>query len=190
MKIAILAWGSLVWNPETLAVVGNFEPSGPHLPIEFSRVSGGGRLTLVIDEIAGTACSTYYALSEFEELQAAIENLREREKMPNSRGVGFVNLAAKQDSDAAIARHPQAVAAIKKWAAENGLDAVIWTALASNFHEPGKAAETFTSEAAVRYLEGLDEPSFGRAIEYIRQAPPEVRTPVRTATNIRWPTGP
>jgi len=43
MKIAVLAWGSLVWDRRDLAVAGNFEPTGPRLPIEFCRVSGDGR---------------------------------------------------------------------------------------------------------------------------------------------------
>ena len=38
MKIAILAWGSLVWDLRTLAVDGDFQPTGPRLPIEFSRI--------------------------------------------------------------------------------------------------------------------------------------------------------
>lgn len=86
-------------------------------------------------------------------------------------------------------RHPQAVATIKAWAKANGYDAAIWTALASNFHEPDKAAEPFSVEAAIRYLEALDAPKLKAALAYIRSAPPEVQTPVRAAVNTRWPQG-
>ena len=65
MKIAILAWGSLQWDPRTLQKVNKFELTGPALPIEFSRISGKEgtprRQTLVIDELNGTTCGTYTA---------------------------------------------------------------------------------------------------------------------------------
>lgn len=79
MKIAVLAWGSLVWDRRDLAVVDNFEPNGPHLPIEFCRVSGNRRLTLVIDEACGATCPAYVAKSSFDDLDDALENLWVRE---------------------------------------------------------------------------------------------------------------
>jgi hypothetical protein len=63
MKIAVLAWGSLIWDPDTLKVADDFSLSGPCLPIEFSRISKGERLTLVIDEHLGNTCPTYSATS-------------------------------------------------------------------------------------------------------------------------------
>jgi hypothetical protein len=83
MRISILAWGSLVWDRKDLAVVADFAPAGPRLPVEFCRVSRDGRLTLVIDEAFGAPCITYSAPSTFDNLEAAIENLRIREGMPN-----------------------------------------------------------------------------------------------------------
>jgi hypothetical protein len=57
MKIAILAWGYLIWNQGDLAAANAFTPDGPQLPIEFSRVSNKDaaprRLTPVIDETIG-----------------------------------------------------------------------------------------------------------------------------------------
>ena len=61
-------------------------------------------------------------------------------------------------------RHSKAAATIKTWAQANGFDAAIWTALASNFHEPDKAGEPFSVEAAIRYLEMLDAPRLGAAV--------------------------
>ena len=54
MRIAIIAWGSLVWDPRTLQIKGDWVASGPELDIEFSRVSKDGRLTLVIDPVNGS----------------------------------------------------------------------------------------------------------------------------------------
>jgi len=192
MRIAILAWGSLVWDRRELAIAEDFSPCGPRLPVEFCRVSANGRLTLVIDEAFGASCATYSTLSAIGDLGAAIENLRLREDMPGAKGVGFVDLASGRHSDTAMQRHPQAVAAIKAWAQANGRDAAIWTALACNFDKPEKPPEPFSVEAAIRYLETLETleaPKLSAALGYIRSAPPEVKTPVRDAVNVRWPEG-
>ena len=71
MAIAILAWGSLIWNPGSLHIVDGWRPGGPTLPIEFSRISDNGRLTLVIDEACGVPVPTCFALSMFDNVQEA-----------------------------------------------------------------------------------------------------------------------
>ena len=65
MKIAVLAWGSVVWERGVLEVAAEFMPNGPDLPVEFCRISGGERLTLVIDETFGATCPTYAAPKQF-----------------------------------------------------------------------------------------------------------------------------
>ena len=190
MKSAVLAWGSLVWDPRDLQTGAEFAPNGPLLPIEFCRVSGDGRLTLAIDETFGAVCKTYSAPSAIEDLDSAIENLRLREGMPNARGIGFVEAASGKQSEIAMQSHPEAVATIAAWATAMGYDAAIWTALAGNFDEPGKGGEPFSVTAAIRYLEtlkGEDAAKFARALAYIRNAPPEVETPVREEVAKRWP---
>ena len=187
-KIAVLGWGSLVWDPRDLQAAEKFAPDGPLLPIEFCRISGDGRLTLVIDETFGAICTTYSAPSALENLDAAIEDLGVREGMLDARGVGFVELASGKQSDIAIERHPNAVATIAAWAQSNGYDATIWTALASNFEEHG--GEPFSVTAAIQYLDGLekrDAAKFASALATIRTAPPKVETPVRAEVNKRWP---
>ena len=58
MKIAILGWGSLLWDnqPEFDRWHESWQYDGPRLKLEFSRVSKSRlrALTLVIDEIYGT----------------------------------------------------------------------------------------------------------------------------------------
>jgi hypothetical protein len=179
-----------VWDPRELSAGAAFAPDGPLLPIEFCRVSGDGRLTLVVDEDYGIACKTYSAPSALHSLDEAIENLRLREGMPGAREVGFVVAASGKQSDVATQRHPEAIATIAAWVAANGYDAAIWTALASNFGEHGKGGEPFSVTAATRYLErlaGQDAAKFARALDYIRKAPPEVDTPVRDEVAKRWP---
>ena len=189
VKIAVLAWGSLVWDPRELKTAAKFAPNGPLLPIEFCRVSKDGRLTLAIDETFGDVCTAYSAPSAFADRDASIENLRQREGTIASE-IGFVEPASGRQSDVAMERHPQAVATIAAWAEASGYDAAIWTALASNFSEHGKGGEPFSVTAAIRYLEGLnakDPAAFRRAWDYIKKAPAEVETPVRDAVAKHWP---
>ncbi len=189
MKIAVLAWGSLVWNPRNLETAATFAANGPLLPVEFCRISADGRLTLAIDETFGDVCTTYTAASALESLDAAIENLRRREET-DARNIGFAEPASGRESDIALQRHPQVVATIGAWAGANGYDAAIWTALASNFDQSGKGGEPFSVTAAIRYLEtlkGKDAAAFARALAYIRNAPAEVQTPVRDEVAKRWP---
>ncbi len=48
MPIAVVAWGSLVWCPGSLAMKTRWRRDGPRLPIEFARISQDDRVTLVI----------------------------------------------------------------------------------------------------------------------------------------------
>jgi hypothetical protein len=190
VKIAVLAWGSLVWDPRDLKTVAIFAANGPLLPVEFCRIAADGRLTLAIDETFGAVCTTYSAESAYDDLDQAIENLRLREGMSNAREVGFAEAASSRESETATERHPQAVATIGAWAPANGYDAAIWTALESNFARRSKDGEAFSVTAAIRYLETLqveDAAKFENALSYIRKAPPEVQTPVRDEVAKRWP---
>jgi hypothetical protein len=191
MKIAILGWGSLLWDPRELQLATPFALAGPNLPIEFCRISKNHRLTLIIDEDYGTLCQTYAAASGFDNLDAAIENLAKREGMTRSADVGFVVAAGQERSRLAAERHPHAVETIADWALHAGYDAAIWTALDSHFER--ETGEPFSVNAAMRFLEALeqnDAPAFALALEYIRRAPAATQTPVRDAVNAAWPEQP
>jgi hypothetical protein len=90
MKIAILGWGSLIWNPGELKTSGDWQYDGPHLPIEFARVSGDQRLTLVIRPNSKKV-KTLYTTSSFSDLQSAIENLQIREKCTDIKKIGYLD---------------------------------------------------------------------------------------------------
>lgn len=40
----------MVWKPGDLPIVGEWRPDGPALPVEFSRQSRDGRMTLVVTD--------------------------------------------------------------------------------------------------------------------------------------------
>jgi hypothetical protein len=184
MRIAILGWGSLICDPRDLRIASNWNAAGLLLPIEFSRISDSGRLTLVIDEMDGEHVPTRCALSGLDDLDAAVANLQEREGTRHRDRVGFVDLRRGKVSERACETHPAACERIRAWAEENKLDGVVWTALESRFEE--KAGEPFSVDAVIRYLTRLSGETRDLAFEYIRKAPAEVMTPVRRRFAAEW----
>ena len=168
MKIAILGWGSLTWDQRELPTLGEWKKGGPVLPIEFSRISSDGRLTLVIDEKNGVPVKTRFAQSGSETLNQAIEDLRKREGTSKS----MIGVASKTINNAKAGSD-----SIKAWDAEHKWDGVIWTGLPSNFEEINNVP--FTIENGLTYLSGLSGEKRVKAREYIERAPEEVNTPLR-----------
>ena len=90
MEIAVLGWGSLIWDPGNLCIKDNWSKDGPFLPIEFSRISRDGRLTLVLCPKANKV-QVLWAIMCTDILERAIDELKEREGT-NRKNIGFVNL--------------------------------------------------------------------------------------------------
>jgi len=172
MKIVILGWGSLIWNPGNLHIEGSWREDGPFLPIEFARVSGDRRLTLVLN-LGSASVQTLWALSAYRDLNQARKNLRERERTSIDK-VGYVSIPDNESNSQAI---PQASDCIRKWATEKELDAVIWTDLEANFSD--KTKTELTTENVIAYLNSLTKESRDKAIEYIRNAPAQIDTILR-----------
>lgn len=191
MNITICAWGSLIWDPRTLRIGSPFTPTGPVLPVEFSRISGRDpgplRLTLVIDEDNGVPCRTHIATSGCSNLSEAIEDLRIREGMLSCQDVGVVLQAGNAPLSRAELRHPRSVALLGRWLAGNSFDAVIWTALPSNFAARSEFGAAFTVPEALRHLGTLPQDSLEASLAYFRKAPAEIETPLRRAVRIHWP---
>ena len=178
MRIAILGWGSLIWDKRDLSLKEGFRIGGPRLPLEFSRKSSDGRLTLIIDEKHGMPPSpTQFAMSNFEELHDAICDLQHREGT-SPENIGFlINGSEKQRSP----KSQVVKKAIADWLEERQatVDAVIWTNLGPSDNFP------FTSEAAQDHLISLTGLCRQRALEYLTRAPDEVETPLRKQM-IEW----
>jgi hypothetical protein len=185
MKISLLGWGSLIWNPGSLHVTGEWKTGGPILPIEFSRISDNGRLTLVIDEKDGAQVPTRFAFSSLIDLQLAITDLKERENTPYRDRIGYLDLPNNKHNARAWKLHPKAYGIIRAWAEHQKIDAVVWTAIGPRFVE--KTGEPFSPDAALRYLATLKGDTRVAALKYIREAPAEVATPVRDLVNIKYP---
>jgi hypothetical protein len=177
MKIACLGWGSLIWRPESLLIRREWFADGPILPIEFTRKSNDGRLTLVISETAQPV-RTLWALMATDNLETAKNSLMIRE------GISAANLNVSIGAVSVIENTDDVIKnVIKNWAIELGLDAVIWTSLKSKFKEVGVAPSL---EEAVFYLRSLDVNKRSIAEEYIRKAPKQIDTEFRRKFEIEF----
>jgi hypothetical protein len=174
VRIALLGWGSLIWDKGELPLKSEWKDDGPEIPIEFSRISSSrdGALTLVIDPENGAWVSTFYAESKRNTLEDAICDLRTREGTLVKR-IGFVNLL---DGSQRSNIFPEVANIIRRWASDNDFDAVIWTDLPSNFKE--KTDKEFELEEAVNYLKDLPSDGSKKAREYILNTPDEIQTPL------------
>jgi hypothetical protein len=106
MKIAILGWGFLIWDPRELRLASNWPEGGPVLPIEFSRISDDGHLILVIDERHGVNVRTCYAHSSLTDLDRAVVDVQHRERTPRRDRIGFIHIAGGIASERARTKHP------------------------------------------------------------------------------------
>ena len=166
MRIACLAWGSLVWKPDKLQITLPWYFDGPQVPVEFARQSQGNRLTLVIGE-GFQKNPSLYAWMKTTILSEAIENLRAREDTTTTR------IGTWQIGEVAPERIPD----LPSWAKDKGATAVIWTALPPKFQNENSRVPTI--EEALEFLQSLNPEKQKSAEEYIRKAPKQVRTPYR-----------
>ena len=170
MKIAILGWGSLIWKSDNLAfnIESKWSDKGPIIPIEFSRISNDGRLTVVITE-NGTPVETFFAISTFESLDQAILNLAIREGS-NISAIGFYEKSKNQFLPNNFIYKDN----IEEWIEKNNsFDAVIWTNLPENWNNKTKFHNR------VDYLLSLDKTASEKAEEYILKTPKQIKTKLR-----------
>lgn len=172
MHIACLGWGSLVWDPRNLPVRGEWQQDGPPLPVEFVRQSSDGRLTLAIFEDVTDVTTLWVEVSK-NSLDEAVKNLGEREGNPSKNRGRHIGVWREdvEYRDGGIKFR------IGQWAVERDIDAVIWTALPPKFDGEDERAPTVAEAAG--YLSGLEGEIRKRAEEYVRRAPPQIRTEYR-----------
>lgn len=169
--IACLGWGSLVWQPRELPVVGEWHHDGPALSMEFVRHSGQtagkDRLTLVLTT-PGPVITSRWTTLEVSDIEEAKNALRKREGCA-LRDIGFYPGGSSNEFAIEIA----------EWAKTKNLKGVVWTALPPKFaNEDGRVP---TQDEALAFLSGLTGEPKALAEEYVRMAPLSVQTPYRAA---------
>ena len=172
MQIAIIGYGSLIWDLENLApfVTGKWQLGlGPAMPVEFSRVSPKRQqaLVLVIDESLDHQCKTSFIASTRNDLAQAVVDLAARERCDTDM-IGFVGGAGKSYRPLESAR---------MWLNSSAFDAVIWTTLPGNFSDEVK--QPFTHQNGRDYLKTLSGAALKEAWRYIEFAPEITDTPFR-----------
>lgn len=180
MMIAILGWGSLLWDkrPEFDEQHEDWQFDGPSLKIEFSRVSQTRNcaLTLVLDTKNGKSCQVAYGLSKRQNPDDAICDVRNREGT-TLKNVGFYFA----DNSRKQARDEEVLKIIQNWASKRKIDVVIWTDLESNFQKKSKCGKPFSVEAALCHIQALDSEGKAKAAEYVWRTAAFIETPLRVA---------
>jgi hypothetical protein len=178
VKIAILGWGSLLWEGgmEFDTQHGPWASDGPSLKLEFSRISEKRlkALTLVIDAEHGIKTTVAWCVSKRGILADAMRDLRVREET-TLENIGRATITP----DAGALNCGPSEAGIAAWARTKKLDTVIWTALKTNFQE--KTMQPFSPQAALSHVKTLTVEGKVKAAEYVWRAPEFVQTPVRSA---------
>ena len=174
MEIACIGWGSLIWSPRELPRRGEWHADGPLLPVEFSRVSADGRVTLALTPDVPLSRSLW-TLLDCDSLDDAARALARREQMPDAdrdrpEHVGIWTRAAGHAGGLGGAR----VAAFAELLA---LDAVLWTDLPCGLRE--SRGRVPSPAELVDHVRSLDADASARAEEYVRNTPPQVDTPMR-----------
>ena len=181
MEIAILGWGSLLWEKHAEFDKQHefWQYDGPSLKLEFSRVSRTREdaLTLVLDLNNGESCQVAYAFSKRNNPDDAICDLRCREGT-TLENIGFYFFA---DESRKKYREEEVLKDIQNWVLERKIDVVIWTDLASNFLEKSKFKKPFSIEAALCHIQNLDNKGKAKAAEYVWRSPEFIDTPLRKA---------
>lgn len=178
-RIAILGWGSLIWNPNGLPIQRQWFKDGPLVQVEFLRQSDNGCLTLVLHESAAPVRSLWAIMDATDLLKARRDLfLRERCREENFDR----DIRAWQRGEPA----PALISDLEPWAHARGIDAVVWTGL-----PPKKNRRNFQApnvDEALDFLKNLPEHQCTSAEEYVRKAPLQIDTAYRRAieATLKW----
>jgi hypothetical protein len=169
MRIACIAWGSLLWKTGPLKLASGWNAGGPELPLEFARDSDDSEELAIVLHEGAPLMPTYVALLDTSDMNHARAMLAAREKIDpdHPEWIGSIPSVDGSPSDARIA----------SWLAEQAFDAVVWTALPPKFADvEGRAP---SADEAVTFLAGLRGATRAKAEEYVRRVPAAIRTPYR-----------
>ncbi|WEF34464.1 hypothetical protein [Pseudoduganella chitinolytica] len=174
MKIAVVAWGSLLWKPAPLHLASGWHPGGPLLALEFCRVSEDTpELALALCPGA-RLCPTYWAWLDTGDLEAARAMLRAREKITPERPEWVGTVPAAHHADAAT---------IDAWRRARGIDAAVWTALPPRFR--GQDGRVPDAHEVLQWLATRSGDEGAAAQHYIRRTPAHIDTGYRRLIEAR-----
>ena len=168
MKIACLAWGSLIWNPAFNSNVKAWHEDGPYLPIEFCRAENDSGLTPVICMNALHSQVMWSALA-IDSIEKASDALRECESISSTRFNGIGSMVANSLDSGSIGR----------WCIEKEVDAIVWIALPPKFDQVEGRIPSL--DQALAYLNNITDEAREHTKKIIERAPNKISTPYRDA---------
>ena len=133
-RIAVIGWGSLIWDLDDLApkVIGEWHMrAGPVLPFEFSLVSKKRKMGLAVclDPVNGDTCPTHVIASDKQDIHLAAEDLYLRERSPS---VDYIGAYCAQTGFLRT-RLSDVGERVSDWCATTGAAGAVWTDHASNY---------------------------------------------------------
>ena len=196
--IVCVGWGSLIWDLAGLPVekleagrpvprwvlspegddIGDWNPDGPQVRVEFARQSGKkrDRLTLVLFDAAERQPSlwarmTVATLGEAMHALARREHREIAEKDIDSWSKRNIGRWSEGEAD------PPDIPGLSVWETGRDIQHVVWTALKPKFCDLPVAP---TEDQAVAFLKRLsDDRTATEAEKYVRRAPPQIDTAYR-----------
>ena len=156
----------MIWDKRDLDIEEEWYKDGPLLPVEFTRISSNGRVTLIIDQEAEPV-QVLWAKMTMTDVKTARESLRVREDCSLNR-IHWI------DQGSAGENVVQEI--IKHWIKVKGIDGAIWSGLSfserTNYQRP-------TIEAIIEHLTALLGEIAHLAETYVRRTPVQVATVYR-----------
>ncbi|MEM6661834.1 MAG: hypothetical protein AAF666_06615 [Pseudomonadota bacterium] len=176
--VAIIGWGSLIWDLELLAPHVRqpwMHRAGPVLPMEFTRISPKrmGALAVCLDQTHGVTCDTCVIQSTRGDLMEAREDLARRERTPAG------NIGAVCTKTHFSAGRPQIAWLVMQWCMHSPYAGAVWTDIGPNFAQ--SQGEEFSVAGGLAYLKSLKGESLDSAVRYIKLAPVSTDTHLRLA---------
>lgn len=169
MKIACIAWGSLIWDKKNLDVGNEWYSDGPSLPLEFARQSKNGRVTLVICP-GSKMLQTLWTLFNTNDLKTAVNSLRVREEtIPK-----HIRHIFKTDKPI-----NEVEASVCNWLNKKNIDSAIWTGLPPKWNGVDHIKPSL--DELIKYLQNLEVSKYDLAKEYVERTPLQIETEYRAS---------
>ncbi len=165
-RIAVLGWGSLVWDARELPIQREWFKDGPLVQVEFARQSRDKRITLVLEKNS-PAVRTLWAVMDCTNMEDATESLWNREGRPKREHICKWSKGE---------RSPDLIHGLEAWIQSRSIEEVIWTGLPPTFNDTENESML---EQILKHLNDLSGAERDNAERYVRKTPRQIDTPYR-----------
>jgi hypothetical protein len=171
-RVALIGWGSLIYDAGELPISPEWRTDGPVLPVEFCRESRDGKITLVLTPHMPCVPTLWTTLT-VDDVDQARQLLADREARRAGASLQLTGFWSRAAAEGTCAED------IGAWAQSHDLDGAVWTALRPKFR--GVDDHVPTVDEVVAHLRGLSGEQREAAERYVRRAPAQISTRYRAA---------